>query len=156
MTDEENESGRILAMDLGRVRIGVAVSDPLGLTAQPVEIIEAQSPKQAFRRIRKLVERYNPVTFVLGLPVNMDGTEGEQATWVREFADTLARKIPGPEIVFWDERLTSVASESILAESGVKGRKRKQYRDKIAATLILQAYLESRRFRAGKAEEAEE
>lgn len=143
----QGDVGRTLALDLGRVRIGVAVSDPLGLTAQPVETIQAKTPREAMARIRALVTQYAPRTIVLGLPVNMNGSEGEQAAWVRQFGGRLARALPETEIVFWDERLSSVASESALLESGMSGQKRRQHRDKIAAALILQAYLESRRIR---------
>jgi len=138
-------SQRILALDLGEARIGVAVSDPLGLTAQPVGMIRTKSIKDALAQVAALVAQYSPQAVVLGLPINMDGTEGDQAAWVRQFGRRLAGRIAGVEIVYWDERLTSVASDALLADSGLTSRKRREYRDKIAAALILQAYLESRR-----------
>jgi putative Holliday junction resolvase len=140
---------RILALDLGKARIGVAVSDPLGWTAQPVEMIPARPADKAIGRIRALAGEYDVTTIVVGLPVKMDGNEGEQAAWVRQFAGRIARAVRGVSIVYWDERLTTAASESLLIESGVSRAKRKQHRDKIAAALILQSFLEQHHSASG-------
>jgi len=138
---------RILALDLGKIRIGVAVSDPLGLTAQPLETIQVQSIDEALARIREIAEANAVGTIVVGMPYNMDGTKGQQAQWVERISERLGRAMPAAAIVFWDERLTSSASESILIESGMRRRRRREHRDKLAAVLILQSYLESRRSR---------
>ena len=141
---------RILALDLGQARIGVAVSDLLGWTARPVAIIKARPTDKAVARIKEFVKQYEVRTVVIGMPYNMDGTEGPQATWTRQFGQRLARAIKGVTIVYEDERLTTVESDSLLMESGVRSRKRKERRDKIAAALILQSYLESQRSRPKK------
>jgi len=141
---------RILALDLGQVRIGVAVSDLLGWTARPVAVIKARPTDKAVARIKEFVKQYEVRTVVIGMPYNMDGTEGPQAAWTRRFGQRLARAIKGVTIVYEDERLTTVESDSLLMESGVKSRKRKERRDKIAAALILQSYLESQRSRPKK------
>jgi putative Holliday junction resolvase len=145
MTDRQPLRKRILALDLGEVRTGVAVSDPFGWTAQPVEVVQTRSTDHLIRRISELVREYEVETLLVGMPLNMDGTEGAQARWVRQFGARLSREIPGPEIVYWDERLTTFESEEVLIESGVKSRKRKSRRDKIAAALILRSYLEHQR-----------
>lgn len=145
MAVDQDASRRFLGLDLGQTRIGVAVSDPLGWTAQPLGTIQARSPKQAVSRICEMVRQYGVGTIVLGLPYKMDGTEGAQATWVRQFGERLTRKIGPVAVVYWDERLTTAASESLLIESGLRRKERKQHRDKIAAALILQTYLEHRR-----------
>lgn len=145
MTTEQTSHKRVLALDLGKARIGVAVSDLLGWTAQPVGIIRTRLPQQAIARIQELVREYEVETIVLGMPYNMNGTEGSQAAWVRRFGERLSRAIKGPTLVYWDERLTTAASDEILIESGMKSRKRKQHRDKIAAALILREYLETQR-----------
>lgn len=139
---EQPSGGRILALDLGRTRIGIAVSDPLRWTAQPVGVMKTRPVDQALAEITRLVAEYEAGVIVLGMPYNMNGSEGEQAVWVRRFGNQLARKVKEVQIVYWDERLTSVASESLLVESGMSRKKRKSHRDKIAAALILQSYLE--------------
>lgn len=141
---------RVMALDLGKARIGVAVSDALGLTAQPLETIRTKSRQEAQGLIRKTARRMDVGTIVVGMPYNMDGTEGEQAQWARRFGEQLEERMKNVEIVYWDERLTSVASESILIESGMKSPKRKQHRDQVAAALILEAYLESRRYQSSE------
>ena len=141
---------RILALDLGQVRTGVAVSDSLGWTAQPIGVIKTCPYQKAVARIRDLVRQYEVGTIVVGMPYNMTGSEGPQAAWVRQFAKRLARAVKGTEIAFWDERLTTFEAEELLIESGMRGPKRKQHRDKIAAALILQSYLEHLRSSAAR------
>jgi len=138
---------RILALDLGRARIGVAVSDPLGWTAQPLEIVSARPAEKAVARIRDLVARFDVGVILVGLPRNMDGTEGPQAEWTREFGDRIGQDVEGVEIVYWDERLTTTQSEALLVDAGMRRKKRKSHRDKIAASLLLQSYLEYLRSR---------
>ncbi|MCX8038072.1 MAG: Holliday junction resolvase RuvX [Candidatus Sumerlaeia bacterium] len=134
---------RILALDLGKARIGVAVSDPLGWTAQPVGVIQTRRRAEAVRQIRQLVEHYEAATLVVGLPYNADGSEGPQARWVREFGEHLRHTLGGIAVVYWDERWTSEESDALMAETGVARRKRKARRDRIAAALILKSYLDS-------------
>jgi len=154
MATDLSSLGRILALDLGRARIGVAVSDLLGWTAQPLETIRVRSRRQVITRIRDLVREYEISIILLGMPYNMDGSEGPQANWVRKFGEQLSLAIKRPDVVYWDERLTTFESESFLAEAGVKSRKRKQYRDKIAAALILKDYLDAQRSRTAKSRSA--
>jgi len=150
MSADLNPPRRILALDLGQARIGVAVSDLLGWTAQPLEVIQTRRPPVAIARIKKLVEEYEAGTVLLGMPYNMDGTEGPQAQWVRQFGTRLARAVKRVEIVYWDERLTTVESDQLLMEWGMNNKKRKARRDKIAAALILKSFLESRESQSGR------
>ncbi|MBM3335172.1 Holliday junction resolvase RuvX [Candidatus Sumerlaeota bacterium] len=142
MSEGDKAGRRFLGLDLGKARIGVAVSDPLGWTAQPVGSVPAQPRQRAVSRIKNLVKQYDVGTIVVGLPLNMDGTEGRQAAWTRKFAECLGRALRGVEVVLEDERLTTAQSESLLIESGMRREKRRQKRDVIAAALILKSYLE--------------
>ena len=135
---------RILGLDYGSKTVGVAVSDPLGITAQGVEIIRRQSENKLRRtlaRIEELIARYQVEKIVLGLPKNMNNTLGDRAEKSLELKDTLERRT-GLDVVMWDERLTTVEANRILAETGVKGAGRKQYVDELAAVFILQGYLD--------------
>ena len=135
---------RILGLDFGSRTVGVAVSDGLLLTAQGVETIERKDEnklRKTCARIEELVKEYEVSTIVLGLPKNMNNTEGERVEKTKEFGTMLERRtgLPG---AYWDERLTSVAAEQILMESGVRRENRKAVIDKVAAGLILQGYLD--------------
>lgn len=135
---------RILGLDFGSKTVGVAVSDGLLLTAQGVETIERKDEnklRKTCARIEELVKEYEVSTIVLGLPKNMNNTEGERVEKTKEFGTMLERRT-GLPVVYWDERLTSVAAEQILMESGVRRENRKAVIDKIAAGLILQGYLD--------------
>lgn len=135
---------RILGLDYGSKTVGVAVSDPLGLTAQGVEIIRRQSENKLRRtlaRIEELIARYQVEKIVLGLPKNMNNTLGDRAEKSLELKDTLERRT-GLDVVMWDERLTTVSAEKVLMESGVRREHRKEYVDEIAAVFILQGYLD--------------
>ena len=124
--------------------MGVAVSDPLGITAQGVEIIRRQSENKLRRtlaRIEELIARYQVEKIVLGLPKNMNNTLGDRAEKSLELKDTLERRT-GLDVVMWDERLTTVSAEKVLMESGVRREHRKEYVDEIAAVFILQGYLD--------------
>jgi len=134
---------RILALDLGDRRVGVALSDPLGLTAQGLPTIERRGRKALLEEIRRLVEAQGVERVVLGLPRNMDGTLGPRARETLAFADALAEAL-GIPVDTWDERMTTLAAERALREGGVTGSKRRQHVDRIAAQLILEGYLESR------------
>ena len=135
---------RILGLDYGSKTVGVAVSDPLGITAQGVEIIRRQSENKLRRtlaRIEELLARYQVEKIVLGLPKNMNNTLGDRAEKSLELKDTLERRT-GLDVVMWDERLTTVSAEKVLMESGVRREHRKEYVDEIAAVFILQGYLD--------------
>ena len=139
---------RILGLDYGSKTVGVAVSDPLGITAQGVETItrkEENKLRKTCARIEALIEEYQVEKLVLGLPKHMNNDLGIRAEKTMEFAEMLKRRT-GLEVVFWDERLTTVEAERTLMETGVRRENRKQYTDTIAAVFILQGYLDSVRF----------
>ena len=136
---------RIMGLDYGDKTVGVAISDEMLLTAQPVETIKrerANKLRQTYARIEELIIEYDVEKIVTGLPLNMDNKEGLRCQLTREFAETLGRRT-GLEIIFQDERLTTSAAGAVLEEGGVRKEKRKAYIDKIAASLILQGYLDS-------------
>ena len=135
---------RILGLDYGSKTVGVAVSDPLGFTAQGVEIIrreEENKLRKSLRRIEELVKQYEVEELVLGFPKNMNNTIGDRAEKSLEFAEMLKRRT-GLPVVMWDERLTTVAANRTLMESGVRRENRKEHIDQIAAVFILQGYLD--------------
>ncbi len=134
---------RVLALDVGDKRIGIAVSDPLGYTAQGLEVYSRQGNiEQDIKHIVSLAEKYKPVVLLFGMPRNMDGSYGFQSQKVRQLAEAILEVWDG-EHVFYDERLSSVVAERVLLEADMRRDKRKQVRDKLAATVILQGYLES-------------
>ena len=135
---------RIMGIDFGDIRIGVAVSDPLGITAQGIETItwDGGSMKKPAERIRYLAAQYGAEKIVIGYPINMNGTIGPSAEKVLRFAEILEKKT-GLEVVKWDERLTSVEANRAMHELQLKTSKKKATVDKIAAALILQGYLDS-------------
>lgn len=135
--------GRILGLDIGERRIGVAVSDELGMIASPVGMIRRES--DVARELRALVAQYQAVRLVAGLPVGLSGREGPQAVAVREFTDTLAGEIDLP-IDYWDERLSTTVAERTLIEDGTRPNNRKNKIDAVAAAVILQGYLENQRW----------
>ena len=134
---------RILAFDVGEKRIGVAVSDPLGITAQGIETYtRTDDLEQDVAHLIKLAESYRPVKLVFGMPRNMDGSYGMQAEFTRAFADAVLQKWDG-EFAFQDERLTTASARKVLIEADLRRDKRKQVIDKVAAVLILQSYLDA-------------
>jgi len=134
---------RILAFDIGEKRIGVAVSDPLGITAQGIETYRRTDDlEQDIAHLIKLANGYKPVKIVFGLPRNMDGSYGFQAQITREFADAVLAKWDGDH-AFQDERLTTASARRVLIEADVSREKRKQVIDKVAAVVILQGYLDA-------------
>ena len=134
---------RILAFDVGEKRIGVAVSDPLGITAQGIETYHRTDDlAQDVAHLIKLANSYKPVKIVFGLPRNMDGSYGFQAQITREFADAVLEKWDGDH-TFQDERLTTASARRVLLEADVRRDKRKQVIDKVAAVVILQSYLDA-------------
>jgi putative Holliday junction resolvase len=132
---------RKIALDLGDARIGIAISDPLGVIASGLDTYGRVSPKADIAYIANLIAEKEADTVVLGLPINMDGTEGERVQTTREFAESL-RPHTSAKIVFQDERLTTVSAERMLKEHGMRHDKRREVVDKVAATLILQTYLD--------------
>ncbi len=138
---------RIMGLDFGSKTVGVAISDELLITAQGREIIRRERENKLRRtcaRIEELIEEYGVGEIVLGLPKNMNDTQGERAGKTREFAEMLERRT-GLCVTMWDERLTTVAADKAMTEAGVRREKRKDYVDMIAAALILQGYLDYRR-----------
>lgn len=132
-------------MDYGAKTVGVAISDELLLTAQPIETIRREREtklRQTFARIEELIEEYGVEKLVVGLPKKMNNEEGERCEKTREFAENLERRT-GLEVIFEDERLTTIEADAVLDEAGVAKEKRKKYIDKMAASLILKNYLES-------------
>lgn len=136
---------RIMGLDYGAKTVGVAISDELLMTAQPVETItrtREDKLRQTLARIEALIEEYQVDKVVIGLPKKMNNEEGERCTKTREFAGKVESRT-GLEIVFWDERLTTVAANAVLEEANVSKEHRKEYIDKVAASLILKGYLDS-------------
>jgi putative Holliday junction resolvase len=129
-------------LDIGSKRIGVALSDELGYTAQGVETVTYSDPESAADRIQGIAESRGVTEMVIGIPYNMNGTEGPQVRNVREFIERLRKRINVP-IHEWDERLTTFAAERVLLEADVSRAKRKKVVDKLAAVLILQGFLDS-------------
>lgn len=137
--------GRTMGLDVGDVRIGVAVSDLLGLTAQGIETYTRKDDAADMAHFKELAQRQDVERIVCGLPKNMNGTEGPQAEKVRAFAESLKEELALP-LVFWDERLTTVSAERTLLEADMSRKKRRQVVDKIAAVVILQGYMDSVRY----------
>lgn len=140
---------RIMGLDFGSKTVGVAISDTLLLTAQGIEIIrrkEENKLRQTLARIEELIVEYEVGEIVLGLPKNMNATEGVRAALTQEFKEKLERRT-GLEVILWDERLTTVAADKIMMEAGIRREHRKEHVDRIAASLILQGYLDRRNMR---------
>ena len=137
---------RIMGLDFGSKTVGVAISDELLLTAQGIEIIrrkEENKLRQTLARIEELIVEYGVEEIVLGLPKNMNNSEGIRVELTNEFKEKLERRT-GLMVHTWDERLTTVAADKTMIEAGIRREKRKDYVDMIAATLILQGYLDRR------------
>ena len=138
---------RIMGLDYGSKTVGVAISDELMITAQPVITIERKSEnklRKTLAKIEELIKEYEVSFVVLGYPKNMDNSEGERVTATKEFKEHLERRT-GLEVILQDERMSTVESERILMEAGVRREHRKEYVDKMAAAVILQSYLDSRK-----------
>jgi len=138
---------RVMGLDYGSKTVGVAVSDPFGWTAQGVETIvrkEENKLRQTLARIEALVQEYEVEKIVLGFPKNMNSTLGERAQKTLEFKEKLERRT-GLNVALWDERLTTVAADRFMMEAGIRREERKEHVDRIAATFILQGYLDYRK-----------
>jgi putative Holliday junction resolvase len=132
--------GRLLGVDYGTVRVGLAVSDPDRIIASPLATYTRRDPEADARYFRELVQSESIVGLVVGLPVHLSGREGEKAIEARAFGKWLA-EITGLPLVFYDERFTTVQAESALWEAGLTHKRRKDRRDRVAAQMLLQAYL---------------
>jgi putative Holliday junction resolvase len=135
---------RILGMDLGEKRIGLSLSDPLGITAQGLKTIKRTDLETDLQQLKEIIEEKKVKKIVVGLPRNMDGTLGPQAEKVKQFIAFLIQEI-SMEVVYWDERLTTIAAERVLIGGGVSRKKRKKFIDKLAAVIILQSFLDNSR-----------
>jgi putative holliday junction resolvase len=135
---------RVLGLDLGTKTIGLAVSDELGITAQGLDTLERKSLRKDLEALAAKAEDYGVDRFVIGLPLNMDGSEGPRAEATRKFGTAL-EQATSRTVIYWDERLTTVAAHRSLSEADVSGRKRKEVIDQVAAMMILQGWLDSQR-----------
>jgi len=131
---------RVLALDLGRKRIGLALSDELGITAQGLPTLQRTTIREDLRHLSQLIQQNSVTVVVLGLPLHLSGSEGRQAAWVREFGERLFAQT-GVPIRFWDERLTTVEANRVLKQSGVSLQKRIRAVDKLSAVILLESYL---------------
>jgi len=135
---------RVLGLDLGEKTIGIAVSDPMGWTAQAVEVIRRDgNVNSEIRRLQELIKEYGVELILLGLPKNMNGTVGDQGQKAMDYASMIGKKL-GVPVKLWDERLSTVAAGRVLLEADMSRAKRKKIIDKVAAAVILQGYLDSR------------
>ncbi|HEY2495825.1 MAG TPA: Holliday junction resolvase RuvX [Candidatus Angelobacter sp.] len=136
-------SGRILAIDHGSRRMGLAVTDPLGITAQGLDTLERKNNRADFGRLERIIREYQVKEIVLGNPLRMSGQEGTQSQKVAEFAEELRKRFQLP-VHLWDERLTSAEANRLLRDAEVSTKKRAQAVDRMAAVLILQSFMQSR------------
>jgi putative Holliday junction resolvase len=134
--------GRILALDLGKKRIGLALSDPLGITAQGLPTLQRVNIRTDLDALAKLAAEREVSQILMGQPLHMSGDEGRQVEYTREFAGRLAERT-GLEITFWDERWTTVAAQRVLKESGASTGKRSKAVDRLSAVILLASYLDS-------------
>ena len=136
-----SQKSRILALDLGKKRIGLAISDPLGLTAQGLPNLERTNKRADLDALAALIQEREVGEILLGNPLNMRGSEGRQSGWVREFAGALEART-GLKVRLWDERLTTVEASRVLRESGISIAKRAAAVDRLSAVILLQSYLD--------------
>jgi len=141
--DENISPSRILALDLGKRRIGLALSDPLGITAQGLPTLERTNLREDLAALSKIAAEHEVRFIVMGHPLHMSGREGRQAQYARDFGERLHART-GLEVRFWDERLTTVEAQRVLRESGIGIEKRARAVDKLAAQILLQSYLAAR------------
>jgi len=141
-SSEALPEGRILAIDYGQSRVGLAVSDPLGITAQGLETFETDDTEKLMAHLEKIVGEYTVARIVVGLPLNLDGSRGEQAVAVERFIELVKSRLRLPVVAF-DERMTTMAAHRAMHEMGGKAKGQKGKIDRIAAVLILQSYLAS-------------
>ena len=133
---------RTLGLDVGTKTVGVALSDELGITAQSLKVLRRRNLKEDVGQLAALVREHEVSRIVIGLPLNMDGTEGPRAAASRSFGQTLSDRLALP-VEYWDERLSTVAAERVLLEADLSRKKRKQVIDQLAAAYILQGWLDA-------------
>ena len=138
----QSGKGRVLALDLGKKRIGLALSDPLGITAQGLPTLQRTRIREDLDALAELAEKWDVRLLLMGHPLHMSGKEGRQADYTREFAERLKERT-GIELLYWDERLTTVAAQRVLKESGISIAKRALAVDKLSAQILLGSYLDS-------------
>ena len=143
MTPESSTPRRILGLDVGSRRIGLAVSDPLGITAQGLETLHRKNKRQDFAHLDRVIQEYDVQEIVIGLPLRMSGVEGAQAEKIQAFAENLRKRFRLP-VHLWDERLTSAEANRLLRSTELSIEKRGKAVDRMAAVLILQGWMESR------------
>ena len=134
---------RYMGIDYGDSRVGVAVSDPLGITSQGLETIPNKVYDKMITRISELINEYSPDKIIVGMPKNMDGTIGKRGEISQKFVDDLSKVYPDAEYILWDERLSTVQASRVLNETNTRGKKRKNVIDTVAASIILESYLGS-------------
>ncbi len=134
---------RVLALDVGDKRIGVAISDPSQVLARSLQVIQRGSGQENFAAVTRLVKEYEVERVVVGYPRSLDGTAGEQADKVERYAAGLAESLTVP-VLLWDERFSTVSAERLMREAGLRGKKKRERVDAVAAAVILQDYLDSR------------
>lgn len=137
-------NGRVLALDLGKKRIGLALSDPLGITAQGLETLARSNIREDLAKLAALVTEHNVTLILMGNPLHMSGDESRQTQYTREFAERL-KAATGLPVEFRDERLTTVEAERVLKQSGISIQKRAKAVDRLAAVILLESYLDSHR-----------
>lgn len=135
---------RFMSLDIGDATIGIAVSDPLGITAQGIETIRRSDLSADLSRLGQLMQEYEVEALVAGLPKHMNGTEGTRCDVVRAFMEEVHQQFPAAQVFYWDERLSTVAAGRVLLEADVSRKKRRKVIDKMAAVYILQGFLEHR------------
>lgn len=140
---------RVLGLDVGSKRIGIAISDPLGITAQGLETLQRQNKRLDFEKLAKLVRDYEVAEIVVGFPLRMSGVEGIQAEKMQAFAEELRKRLQLP-VHLWDERLTSAEANRLLRETDMSIKRRGKVVDQMAAVLILQSWMENRALRGGR------
>jgi putative Holliday junction resolvase len=138
---EQPAAGRILALDVGRKRVGLAVSDELGITAQGLETLHRTRIRDDLDALKEIAERRNVKLLLVGRPLHMSGEESRQSEYTKEFAERLRQHL-GLPLIYWDERLTSAEAERMLREAGASLDEKKKAVDRLAAVLLLESYLE--------------
>jgi putative Holliday junction resolvase len=140
-----DEGARVLGVDLGEARIGLALSDPLGVTAQPLETLVRQGARADLAEVARIAREREVRAIVVGLPLRLDGDEGPAAEAARRFARRLEGRLPGVRLEFWDERLTTVLAERTMISGRARRARRRERVDTVAAVLILQSWLDAHR-----------
>ena len=139
---QNTATGRILALDLGRKRIGLALSDPLGISAQGLETLQRTTIREDIAALEAIARQHDVKLILLGHPLNMNGTEGRQARYTSDFAERLTERT-GLPVRFWDERMTSIEAGRVLRDSGISIEKRAKAVDRLSAVILLASFLDS-------------